>query len=123
MDITLERIIKELQQQNKKQFQLTDFLGINRNTFGNWKAGLNSSYKKYIYAISQYLNVPVEYLRGEIDIKESSPPSFDNGLSPTQKELIALFESAAPELQSAVLAVLKVHAVQPPVPDVDKATQ
>ena len=69
MDITLERIIQELKNQNKRQMDLTNFLGINYNSFGNWKNGLNSSYKKYIHAIASFLGVSVEYLQGTTDEK------------------------------------------------------
>ena len=44
MDITLERIIQELKAQNKKQQDLTDCLGINYSSFGNWKRGSNPLY-------------------------------------------------------------------------------
>ena len=57
MDITVERILQELKSQNKRQMDLTDFLGLTHNVFGNWKAGLNTSYKKYIHAIAEYLGV------------------------------------------------------------------
>lgn len=88
MDITLERIIQELKNQNKRQMDLTDFLGLTHNIFGNWKAGRNTSYKKYIHAIANYLGVSVEYLRGETDNKYPT----DSGVSPPD-ELIkfALF--------------------------------
>jgi transcriptional regulator with XRE-family HTH domain len=76
MDITLQRIIEELKLQNKLQKDLTDFLKINYSSFGNWKAGRNTSYLKYLHAIANYLDVSVEYLKGETDIKK--PPS-ENG--------------------------------------------
>lgn len=119
MDITLERIVSLLKQQGKKQKDLTDFLGITRHAFTDWKSGRIKSYQKHIPKIAEFLGVSTDYLLG----KENSPLSCDNELSPTQKELIALFDSAAPELQSAVLAVLKVHAVQTRVPDADEATK
>lgn len=75
MDITLERIIEELKIQNKKQIDLTNFLGLTHNNFGNWKNGRNTSYLKYLHAIASYLDVSVEYLKGETDIKK--PPSED----------------------------------------------
>lgn len=106
MDITLDRIIQELKAQNKKQQDLTDCLGINYSSFGNWKAGRNSSYKKYIHAIADYLDVSVEYLRGETDIKKDSPSSIENELS-EYKDVIELFKAATPELRAAALAVLK----------------
>ena len=76
MDIMLQRITQELKSQRKRQSDLTDFLGIGDSTFGNWKTGLNTSYKKYLHAIAQYLDVSVEYLKGETDIKKQ-PPSED----------------------------------------------
>ncbi len=88
MDITLERIIQELKNQNKRQMDLTDFLGLTHNIFGNWKAGRNTSYKKYIHAIANYLGVSVEYLRGETDNKYPT----DSGVSsPDELIKFALF--------------------------------
>lgn len=98
MDITLERIIQELKAQNKKQQDLTDSLGINYSSFGNWKAGRNSSYKKYIHAIADYLDVSVEYLRGETDTKK--PPI-------TKDERIDELYEMAKDLTDAELVALK----------------
>lgn len=76
MDEILVRIIKELKLQKKKQKDLTNFLEIDENNFGSWKSGQSSSYKKYLHAIAQFLDVTVDYLKGETDIKK--PPS-ENG--------------------------------------------
>ena len=70
MDITLQRIITELKIQKKRQSDLTDFIGVTDSTFGNWKKGRNQSYLKYLHAIADFLNVSVEYLKGETDKKE-----------------------------------------------------
>lgn len=86
MDIILENIIKELEAQNKKQYELTDFLNINYSSFGNWKKGRNQSYKKYLHAIAEFLGVSVEYLKGETDQKEKPPIEGDERL----KELYEL---------------------------------
>ena len=88
MDITLERIIKELKAQNKLQQDLTNYLGINYSSFGNWKAGRNQSYLKYLHAIAEFLGVSVEYLRGETDQKEKPPIEIDERL----KELYDMTE-------------------------------
>jgi transcriptional regulator with XRE-family HTH domain len=80
MDITLERIIKELKNQNKLQQDLTNYLGINYSSFGNWKAGRNKSYQKYLHAIADFLDVSVEYLKGETDQKEKPPIVEDERL-------------------------------------------
>ena len=44
---TLEKIIQLLEIKGKNQKDLTDYLGLGKNTFSNWKAGHNKSYKKY----------------------------------------------------------------------------
>ena len=118
MDITLERIVLEMKEQRKKQFELTDYLGITHNSFGNWKAGLNKSYLKYLHAIADFLGVSVEYLKGETEIK-NSPLSNENGLSESQREIIALFDSAPPELQAAALAVLRSAEQRPRTQDAE----
>ena len=98
MDITLQRILNELKTQGKLQKALTDFLGLASNIFGNWKRGANSSYKKYIHAIADYLDVSVEYLRGETDIKK--PPI-------TKDERIDELYEMAKDLTDAELVALK----------------
>lgn len=98
MDLCLQRIIDEMKNQKKKQYELTDYLGLNHNSFGNWKQGLNSSYKKYLHAIAEYLGVSVEYLRGETDIKEKHPaPSVTDDVIcfPVLGEVAAGFERVA----------------------------
>ena len=100
MDITLERIIEEMRIQEKKQFELTDFLGINKNSFGNWKSGLNKSYRKYVYQISEYLDVSVEYLKGETDEKKpasKNTASGDDMFTDTDRKI---FEALATMSQS-----------------------
>jgi len=77
---TLERIIVQLKKQNKKQKELTDFLGLTKNTFTNWKLGTSESYKKYISQIAEFLNVSADYLLG----KEKEP-------NPDETLLFALY--------------------------------
>lgn len=67
---TINKIIKLLDEKNLNQKALTDFLGIDKSTFSAWKSGKNQSYKKYLYEISKFLDVSVDYLIGnsiEID--------------------------------------------------------
>ena len=100
---TLNKIQELLKSQGKKQKDLTDYLGLTKNAFSNWKSGDNSSYMKYLPQIADFLNVSVDFLLG----KENSPLSNESGLSESQREIIALFDSAPPELQAAALAVLR----------------
>jgi transcriptional regulator with XRE-family HTH domain len=99
MDGILEKIIKEMTAQGKKQYELTDFLGLNHNTFGNWKSGLNQSYLKYLHAIADFLGVSVEYLKGETDIKEKP-------LSENEERLKELYNLTA-DLTDSDIDVLK----------------
>lgn len=78
MDLVLQRIIDEMKLKNIKQYELTDYLDINRNSFGNWKAGLNKSYLKYKHAIADFLDVSVDYLEGKTDIKKAPKTSVSD---------------------------------------------
>ena len=58
----LDKIIILLKEQNKKQKDLTDFLGITQNVFTDWKAGRIKSYTKYLPEIADFLGCSVDYL-------------------------------------------------------------
>ena len=58
----LEKISKLLKEQGKKQKDLTDFLGISKNAFTDWKSGRINSYMKYLPQIAEFLGVGVDYL-------------------------------------------------------------
>jgi transcriptional regulator with XRE-family HTH domain len=103
MDITLQRIIEELKSKNLRQIDLTNFLGTTHNTFGNWKSGLNKSYLKYLHAIASYLDVDVEYLKGETDIKKA-PLSEE---SEAAAEFANLYESLTAEQRQLILAAMR----------------
>lgn len=103
MEITLTRIMEELQAQKKMQYELTDYLGINYSSFAAWKAGRNKSYLKYLHAIADFLDVSVEYLKGETD--EKKKPSADNGeeLTNEKRLLLALFDQIPKEKQAEAI--------------------
>ena len=116
MDLCLQRIIDEMKLNGKKQYELTDYLGLRHATFGNWKKGMNSSYKKYIHAIADFLGVSVEYLRGETDVKQKPSVLSDRGqwdgavkvLTPHEERLILAYR-AQPALQAAVDKLLDIE--------------
>lgn len=88
MDIILERIVQELSVKKIKKTDLTERLGFSSSAiFGHWLSGRNSSYKKYIHAIAEYLNVSVEYLRGETDQKKKPLVNEDEELTEYLEEL------------------------------------
>lgn len=61
---TLNRILDLLEVQNKKQKDLTDYLGITKNAFTDWKSGRIKSYTKYLPQIADYFNCSVDFLLG-----------------------------------------------------------
>lgn len=71
---TITIILNELKKQNKKQIDLTDFLGLSKNAITEWKSGRNKSYTKYIYQIAAFLDVSPQYLLGETEERQKENP-------------------------------------------------
>ena len=111
MDIALTRIIEELQAQQKKKNELTEHLGMVNSAFGHWVSGRNKSYLKYLHSIADFLNVPVEYLRGETDQKEKPSTENDERLHELYKMTEGLNEAEILALKSFV-AGLKANRQQ-----------
>lgn len=70
MDEVLNRIIGLLKSKNKNQNELCQYIGISAQVFTDWKGGRNSSYKKHLQKIAEYLDVSVDYLLGTTDIPD-----------------------------------------------------
>ena len=64
---TLNKIAELLTLQGKRQKDLTDFLGVNKNAYSLWKSGKTTSYNKYIPQIADFFGVSPEYLLGRSD--------------------------------------------------------
>lgn len=60
----LTNILSLLKEQNKIQKDLTDYLGVSKNVFTEWKAGRSTSYKKYLTQIAEFFSVSIDYLTG-----------------------------------------------------------
>lgn len=61
----LHKIIQLLKENNKKQMDLTNYLGISKNAVTNWKIGDNKSYMKHLPKIAEFFGVSVDYLLGK----------------------------------------------------------
>lgn len=72
---TLDKISELLKEQNKKQIELTNYLGISKNVFTSWKSGKNTSYTKHIGEIAEFFDVSADYLLGKTDIRKSPSDS------------------------------------------------
>lgn len=82
---TIDIINYLLEQKNKSQKDLCEFLGISKSVFTDWKAGRNESYKKHLPQIAEYFNVSVDYLLGKSEEQKNEPP-----LSLTKEEATLL---------------------------------
>lgn len=65
----LNNIIIYLKKQGKTQKDLTDYLGLSKNAFTNWKGGFSNSYRKYLPQIADFLGVSVDTLCGREEKK------------------------------------------------------
>ena len=96
MDIIVERILSVMKQKKITDKQLTSDLGINKSAVTDWKTGKTKSFKRYIDQIANYLDVPVDYLLGNIDnphgivytIGEDGKRYVISGLSKEEYELL-----------------------------------
>ena len=59
---TLDKILELIEKNNIKQKDLTDYLGISKNAFTNWKGGFSQSYNRYLPQIAEFFNVSIDYL-------------------------------------------------------------
>ena len=96
---TLDNIITELKKSGKKQKDLTDFLGIGKNVFTDWKSGKCNSYKKHIGKIAEFLGVSTDYLLGI----EESP--IKKPLSEDEERLMELYNMTADLSESEITAL------------------
>lgn len=99
MDLTMQRILEEMQHQNKQQTELGEYLNVTPNIITDWKSGRLKSYRKYLHGIADFLGVSVEYLKGETDIKEKP-------LSENEERLKELYNLTA-DLTDSDIDVLK----------------
>ena len=69
---TFMRIDALLRAQNKKQIDLTNYLGLPTAHYTDWKNGRTASYNKHLSKIAEFFGVSVDYLLGKEE-KHSEP--------------------------------------------------
>lgn len=89
----LNNIISELKQKNKKQKDLTDYLGLTKNVFTDWKSGKNKSYMKYLPQIAEFFGVTVDYLLNAEENKKSPDNSQNSELSERDRDAARLYRA------------------------------
>ena len=91
--LRIDTIMRDRGYRNK---ELNEFLGVNNNTYDNWRTGKSSSYMNHIEKISSFLGVTPGYLiTGKLDA--SSPYTV------IEEELIRLFRELTTKKQEAVI--------------------
>ena len=60
----LTKILTLLDERHIQQKNLSDYLGLSKNTMTGWKNGNNNSYMKHLPKIAEFFGVTVEYLLG-----------------------------------------------------------
>lgn len=100
--VIIDKILRLLKEQNLKQKELCEYLGISNNNFTEWKSGRSTSYKKYLPEIAKYLGVSVDYLVGTSAVKEVSGKE----LSEQALEVAELFEKLNPNNRELAFEIL-----------------
>lgn len=96
----LTNILALLKEQNKKQIDLTNYLGLSKHAFTEWKAGRNDAYIKHLPKIAEFLNVSVDYLLGKEQHENAESLKFT----------YALYNELAHDLSDEQLQQLKQFA-------------
>ena len=73
---TIDKICALIKSQGKKQIDLTNFLGVSKNVFTDWKAGRNNSYQKYLPQIAEFFNISVDELLDREEKTDNEKLSF-----------------------------------------------
>lgn len=94
----LTKILLLLDEKNIQQKELSDYLGLSKNTITGWKNGNNRSYMKYLSQIAEFFGVSVDYLLG----KET--PNVENNFT------YALYNELAHDLSEDQIHQLKQFA-------------
>ena len=100
---TIDIIVLLLKQKGKTQKELTDFLGVSKNTFTDWKSGRIKSYNKYLPQIAEFFDVSVDYLTGRTEkAAQDGPP-----LSEKKRKAIELIYNAPDDELAALIPFLE----------------
>lgn len=95
---TINKILELLKQQGKKQKDLTDYLGVSKNLFTDWKSGRIKSYQKYLPQIADYLECSVDYLLGREesgDAEVDEPFNLVGRVIPGNPRMIPVYETVS----------------------------
>ena len=98
----IQRILETMKSRSVKQNELTDHLGLSNGIFTKWKYDGGESYMKYIDGISEFLNVPKEYLL------YGDPSSDDTALLLSDVEDYKKFRQLSDEQQCLIRTAIDI---------------
>jgi len=106
MNLWLVRIKPLFDEKGMKPKDIAAAIGCSVRDVYHWNKDGYQTFDKYFYPISAFLDVSVDYLKGETDEKKP-PPKSEDGLTEDEKEIIRLFRSASPATRGAMLHLLR----------------
>ena len=95
----VHRIVNLIEEQGKKERDLTDYLGISPGTMSKWKYDGSNVYLKYIEGICEYLETTPNYLFYGKD--------EEGRLSPAEKDMIRIYRKLDSGRKKCVRDTLK----------------
>ena len=104
---TFDKIDQLLKENNVKQIDLTNYLGVSKATYTGWKSGRTRSYRKHLAEIAEFFGVTAdELLAGEAIERGGVSPFM---ITERERALIEAFRRNV-EMQPAVEKLLSVDA-------------
>lgn len=99
-------IREKCKDKNTSLTKLEELFGWANGTIGKWSKGKKYPPHDKLQMISDYFGISVSELTGE----QKEKPSADDGeeLSPEEKELYEILESASPDMIRAILDIAKI---------------
>ena len=98
------RIDNLMKHKGKRNKELLDYLGIDRNSYNNWKNGKSYSFIKYLDQIAEFLQVSSKFLlMGDADIDPETSQEM---------ELLDLFRAMPPVKRDMIISFLKIFSIE-----------
>ena len=113
MNITVNRILSQINEKGCGQAGLAAHLGIRKQAITEWKNGTTNSYEKYLSQMATFFDVSTDYLLGNTDIKK--PEQYNKELlqllnDPINKQIFEKLKKLNPDLREIALAQLEALA-------------
>lgn len=104
-DPVFERIERLLKEKGKTMTEFNSTLGVNRNTYYNWKHQKSKSYLKHIDEIARFFDVSPQYISRGVD---GEPEELK---SAAEDELLRAFRQLSEARQECVINIVKMFLV------------